>query len=223
MMAARPAIAVGAGLAQRESKASRWQHDPLANRVENPHLWTGHLRRNGFIWRRCSRLWPWPVSGFANASTRALGLPTRGVIAARPSATVRQALREAVLGGCGICRANAGRSCRRPFAWVNLPRFCRGFTMRLLLVIAELAVLLASSVHADTRQNCAAAWQNMPTADRGDMTQREWSAKCLKPTYSVGEYGAPGYAIAICKDGHFSRRKKTPHRCSHHGGVAKYL
>jgi len=122
-----------------------------------------------------------------------------------------------------ICRTNAGRSCRRPFAWVNLSRFRPGLTMRLLIAISGLAALLASAAHADTPQNCAAAWQNMPNADRGDMTQREWSAKCLKPTYSIGEYGAPGYAIAICKDGHFSRRKKTPHRCSHHGRVAKYL
>jgi len=115
------------------------------------------------------------------------------------------------------------KALRAPIHAVNVTRFRRGLIVRLLTAIAGLAALLATPVHADTRQNCAAAWQNMPTADRGDMTQREWSAKCLKPTYSIGEYGAPGYAIAICKDGHFSKSKKTLHRCSHHGGVAKYL
>ena len=92
-----------------------------------------------------------------------------------------------------------------------------------LIAVAALAGLIAVPAHADTIQNCAAAWRNMLSADRGDMTHKEWLAKCLKQTYQVGEYGVPGYAIAICKDGHFSRRKKTAHRCAHHGGVDMYL
>ena len=60
----------------------------------------------------------------------------------------------------------------------------------------------------------------MPPADKGAMTRQDWLAKCLKATYQVGQYGAPSYAMAICKDGHFSRRQKTSHRCSHHGGIA---
>ena len=87
------------------------------------------------------------------------------------------------------------------------------------LVVAVLAGLIPGLAQADTRENCAAAWRNMPPADKGAMTQKDWSEKCLKATYQVGEYGAPSYALAICKDGHFSRHKKTSHRCSHHGGV----
>ena len=92
-----------------------------------------------------------------------------------------------------------------------------------MILMAALAGLIATSAQADTAQNCATAWQNMPPADRGAMTRQEWSAKCLKSNYQVGEYGAPSYAIAICKDGHFSGRKKTAHRCAHHGGVATHL
>jgi hypothetical protein len=95
--------------------------------------------------------------------------------------------------------------------------------MRVIAIVALASFLTAAAAHADTRENCAAAWQNMPAADRGDMTQTEWSAKCLKPKYQVGEEGAPSYTIAICRDGHFSRRKKPARRCGHHGGVAKYL
>ena len=92
-----------------------------------------------------------------------------------------------------------------------------------VLAVAALALLFGSRAHADTRENCAAAWHNMPTVDRGDMTFKEWWGKCRKPSYMVGEYNVPSYAIAICKDGHFSRRKNPPHRCGHHGGVARYL
>jgi hypothetical protein len=95
--------------------------------------------------------------------------------------------------------------------------------VRLLAATGIAALLVMSAAHAETREACAAAWQNMPPVDRGDMTAAEWSAKCLKPTYYIGEDGAPGYAIAICKDGHFSRRKHAAHRCGHHGGVAKWL
>jgi len=92
------------------------------------------------------------------------------------------------------------------------------------IALAAFAGLLATAAHADTRENCAAAWQNMPPADRGEMTSNEWTAKCQKPAYTIGKYGAPSYAIAICKDGHFSRHRKPTHpRCSHHGGVAKML
>src|ERR1043166_7015254 len=72
------------------------------------------------------------------------------------------------------------------------------------IALAAFAAVLATAAHADTSQNCAAAWRNMPPVSKGDMTQKEWLAKCRKPTYTIAEYGAPGYAIAICKDGHFS-------------------
>ena len=91
--------------------------------------------------------------------------------------------------------------------------------MRFLMVVV-LAGLFPTFAHADTLENCATAWRNMPAPDKGAMTQTDWSAKCLKPTYRVGEYGAPSYAMAICRDGHFSRRQKTSHRCSQHGGIA---
>jgi len=92
-----------------------------------------------------------------------------------------------------------------------------------LVAVAAVATFLATGIHADTHENCAAAWKTMPAVDRGDMTLKEWSAKCLKPAYWIGEYGAPSYTIAICKDGHFSRRKNPPHRCAHHGGVQTWL
>jgi hypothetical protein len=95
--------------------------------------------------------------------------------------------------------------------------------MRAVAVVALAGLLTAAAAHADTRENCATAWKNMPVADRGAMTFNEWWVKCRKPTYIIGEEGAPSYTIAICKDGHFSRRKKPAHRCGHHGGVAKYL
>ena len=95
-----------------------------------------------------------------------------------------------------------------------------GLARMRLLVVAVLAGLIPGLAHADTRENCAAAWRNMPSADKGPMTREDWFAKCLKPTYQVGEYGAPSYAMAVCKDGHFSRRQKASHRCSHHGGIA---
>jgi len=92
-----------------------------------------------------------------------------------------------------------------------------------LFKAAAVAFLLATPAQADTREDCATAWQNMPGPDRGKMTHAEWWAKCTRARYVVGEYNAPSYAIAICKDGHFSRRKKPSHRCGHHGGVARYL
>jgi hypothetical protein len=55
------------------------------------------------------------------------------------------------------------------------------------------------------------------------MTSGEWMAKCRKPTYTIGNYGAPSFTTAICKDGHFSARKTAAHRCAKHGGVAKVL
>ena len=90
-------------------------------------------------------------------------------------------------------------------------------------IAAAVVFVLATPAHADSRENCAAAWQNMPAPDRGAMTHKEWWAKCTRASYSVGEYTAPSSTIAICKDGHFSRRKKTAHRCAHHGGVETYL
>ncbi|HSC18624.1 MAG TPA: hypothetical protein VLC74_06890 [Rhizomicrobium sp.] len=88
-----------------------------------------------------------------------------------------------------------------------------------LFKAAAIGFLLAAPAQADTRENCATAWQNMPAPDRGAMTHAEWWAKCTRASYTVGEYNAPSYATAICKDGHYSRRKPTEHRCIHHGGV----
>src|ERR1041385_2453527 len=91
------------------------------------------------------------------------------------------------------------------------------------IAAAAFAILLTTAAHADVREDCAAAWQNMPSGDRGPMTYADWMTKCTKPNYRIGEYGAPSYTVAICKDGHFSRHRKTTHRCSHHGGIAKML
>lgn len=65
--------------------------------------------------------------------------------------------------------------------------------------------------------------KKMPPAHKGDMTHTEWTAKCLKPTYAVGEEGVPGYAIAVCRDGSYTASKQPKGRCSGHGGVGKSL
>jgi hypothetical protein len=90
-----------------------------------------------------------------------------------------------------------------------------------LIAVAGFAALLATSAESDSSRNCAAAWRNIPPADRGAMTNKAWSAKCLKTTYRVGEYGIPSSAMVICKDGHFSGRKEAADSCSDHAGVAK--
>jgi len=94
--------------------------------------------------------------------------------------------------------------------------------MRILAAVI-FAGLLTTPARADSQENCAIAWQNMPVPDRGAMTHSEWWRKCTKASYTVGEENAPSYTIAICKDGHFSGQKKAAHRCAHHGGVETYL
>lgn len=50
--------------------------------------------------------------------------------------------------------------------------------MRLMLV-AMFACLIAASASADTVFHCAAAWKAMTPAERGFMTEGQWSTKCL--------------------------------------------
>ena len=102
------------------------------------------------------------------------------------------------------------------------------FTRALVSAVA-LVGFVATSAHADTMKNCAAAWDTMTAADKAKTTYKTYSSMCLKTGYTVPASGAmmsaapPAGATGQCKDGSYTMSKTHSGACSHHGGVAKWL
>ena len=94
-----------------------------------------------------------------------------------------------------------------------------------LIAVAGFAAMLATAAHADTMANCASAWKAMSAADKGSMTYKAWSTKCLAKGFTAPTptAAAPTGATALCKDGSYSLSKTASGRCSSHGGVNKAL
>jgi hypothetical protein len=96
---------------------------------------------------------------------------------------------------------------------------------------AAALVLFATAAHADTMQNCSAAWNSMAAADKAKTTYKLYSTMCLKSTYTVpASPGAmmsaappPAGATGKCKDGTYTMATTHSGACSHHGGVDSWL
>jgi hypothetical protein len=96
-------------------------------------------------------------------------------------------------------------------------------------LITAALLLFATAAHADTMQNCSAAWNSMATADKAKTTYKAYSTMCLKSDYTVpASSGAmtsspPAGATGKCKDGTYTMATTHSGACSHHGGVDSWL
>jgi hypothetical protein len=71
----------------------------------------------------------------------------------------------------------------------------------------------------DTRMDaCTAEWGATPAADRGTMTYRQFTTKCLQ-----GKTARPIKALAACRNGTTAPATASEGACAYDGGVDRWL
>jgi hypothetical protein len=66
--------------------------------------------------------------------------------------------------------------------------------------------------------SCVGTWKDMPTTDRGTMTYRQYTAKCVS-----GKPAAPIKASALCRNGSTASAAAPEGACANEGGVAHWV
>ena len=94
------------------------------------------------------------------------------------------------------------------------------FLMR-LLALAIFAGLVASPAHADTQQNCEAAWDGMAPDAQSKTTRDQFISACQNAHTTAGAAAIkpPSDATAKCADGSYSMSPSPADQCAGHGGT----
>jgi hypothetical protein len=66
--------------------------------------------------------------------------------------------------------------------------------------------------------SCVASWDSTPAADRGTMTYRQYTTKCLQ-----GKTARPIKTLAACRNGTTAPATAPEGACAYDGGVDRWL
>ena len=83
--------------------------------------------------------------------------------------------------------------------------------------LAQNVVVSAATFH-QRMNSCVAAWKDTPTADRGTMTYRQYTTKCLS-----GKTATPIKTSAQCQDGAMAPGTAPEGACANDGGVVRWV
>jgi hypothetical protein len=83
--------------------------------------------------------------------------------------------------------------------------------------LAENAVISDATFH-QRMNSCVVSWKEIPSADRGPMTYRQYTTKCLS-----GKTASPLKSLAQCQNGVTAPATSPEGACANDGGVAHWV
>ena len=83
--------------------------------------------------------------------------------------------------------------------------------------LAQDAVISSATFH-QRMNSCVISWKEMLSADRGTMTYRQYTTKCVS-----GKPAKPARSSALCRNGMIEPGTEAGGACASRGGVADWL
>ncbi|HSC18296.1 MAG TPA: hypothetical protein VLC74_05220 [Rhizomicrobium sp.] len=97
------------------------------------------------------------------------------------------------------------------------------FATFILFIAAEAVAQSVIVPHpvADVRQRmerCVSRWNAAPAAERGSITDRQFTANCLE-----GRMTTPVAAVALCRNGTTAPATASAGACAYDGGIERWM